>query len=213
MKNYKYILLDWDGNLARTLDLWMAALKVPLERRGYSFTDEEVGANFTIFRQRMIELGVNDVDAIIDEADGIATLEYPALELYPDALFTLTSLRRADKKIALVTTSRHDQVDPLLKKYKLYDLFDVVICGDDVKEHKPHPEPIEKALDILGAKKYESIMIGDSASDISGAKNAGINSILFFPPEHAKFYDIKKLKELQPTHIIEDFREVIPIVS
>lgn len=213
MKDYKYILLDWDGNLARTLDLWMSALKVSLERRGYSFTDEEVGANFTVFRQRMTERGINDIDVIIDEADGIATLEYPALELYPDALFTLMSLHYAGKKIALVTTSRHDQVDPLLKKYELYNLFDVVICGDDVKEHKPHPEPIEKALDILGAKKAQSVMVGDSASDISGAKNAGIDSILFFPPEHTKFYDIKKLKELQPTHIIEDFREIISITS
>jgi hypothetical protein len=35
MKHYKYILLDWDGNLARTLDIWLAALKTPLEKRGH----------------------------------------------------------------------------------------------------------------------------------------------------------------------------------
>lgn len=213
MKKYKYILLDWDGNLARTLNLWLDALRVPLEKRGYSFTDEQIGANFTVFRQRMNALSVGDIDTIIEEADEIVTRDYPNLELYPDALVTLETLHTAGKKLALVTTSRHDQVDPLLIKYNLHNLFDIVICGDDVSEHKPHPEPIEKALDAFGAKKEESIMVGDSASDIDGAHNAGIDSILFFPSEHAKFYDIEKLRKLQPTHIVDDFRKIVHIAS
>jgi hypothetical protein len=39
MKSYKYILLDWDGNPARTLDLWLDALRKGLEKRGHNFTD------------------------------------------------------------------------------------------------------------------------------------------------------------------------------
>jgi phosphoglycolate phosphatase-like HAD superfamily hydrolase len=54
-------------------------------------------------------------------------------------------------------------------------------------------------------------MVGDSASDIGAANNAGVDSILFFPPSHSRFYDIEKLKNLQPTYIIEDFRDIVRI--
>ena len=213
MKQYKYILLDWDGNLARTLDIWLAALKTPLEKRGLLFADEEIGANFTIFQERMESLGISDVPAMIAEADKVATRECPNVELYPDAIATLQALHKTGKKVALVTTSRHEQIDPLIKKYNLQELFKEIICGDDVLHHKPHPEPIEAALKLLGAEKEESVMVGDSASDIGAANNAGIDSILFFPPEHAKFYDIEKLKKLEPTHVIEDFKDIVRIAS
>ena len=213
MKSYKYILLDWDGNLARTLDIWLEALKAPVRRRGHNLTDEQIGANFTIFQERMKLLGIEDIDAMVAEADEIATKEVPNVELYPDAIATIEELHKAGKRIALVTTSRHDQIDSLLKKHKLMAYFDTVVCGDDVERHKPHPEPIERALEMLGASKQEAVMVGDSGSDIIGARNACIDSVLFFPPTHSSFYDIEKLRELEPTYIIEDFRELIKIAA
>jgi pyrophosphatase PpaX len=161
----------------------------------------------------MEALGITDVDAMVTEADAIATREVPNVELYPDALTTLEALQKAGKKVALVTTSRHDQIDPLLEKYHLKGLFNVVVSGDDVSNHKPDPEAIEKAIELLGGTKEETVMAGDSGSDIKGATNAGVDSILFFPTEHAKFYDIEKLKQLQPTYIVDDFRDIVSLVS
>ena len=56
-------------------------------------------------------------------------------------------------------------------------------------------------------------MIGDTEKDVGAANNAGIDSILFFPPEHKRFYDIDKLKKHKPTHIVSDFRHIIEIVG
>ncbi|HTE22488.1 MAG TPA: HAD-IA family hydrolase [Candidatus Limnocylindria bacterium] len=210
-KSYRYILLDWDGNLAQTLDIWLGALKKSLEKRSYQFADEEIGANFTLFKERMEARGIADVDIMIAEADAIATKEAANVELYPDVLVTLTALHGARRKVALVTTSRHDQIDPLLTKYKLRELFNIVVCGDDVTHHKPHPEPIEKALQLLGAGKEDAIMVGDSASDVKSAHRAGIDSVLFFPPTHSKFYDAEEMKKLDPTYVIEDLREIVRI--
>jgi pyrophosphatase PpaX len=211
MKSYKYVLLDWDGSLARTLDVWLAALKAPLQARGYDLSDAEIGANFAIFEERMIARGIADVAAIIAEATQIATREVPNVALYPQAVATLKDLRRSGKKVSLVTTSRHAQIDPLLAKYELQTFFDLVICGDDVQPHKPHPAPIQKAIALLGGTKEEAVMIGDSDNDIIAATSAGIDSILFFPPEHAIFYDIETLKRLQPTHIVDNFHDIMQL--
>ena len=37
------------------------------------------------------------------------------------------------------------------------------------------------------------------------------DSVLFYPPEHKKFYDLEKLKELEPTYIFDDFKDVLTI--
>jgi beta-phosphoglucomutase-like phosphatase (HAD superfamily) len=40
MKSYEYILFDWDGNLVKTLDVWLIATKAPLENRGVQVSDK-----------------------------------------------------------------------------------------------------------------------------------------------------------------------------
>lgn len=45
-------------------------------------------------------------------------------------------------------------------------------------------------------------MIGDSDKDLGAARNFGIDSVLFYPAEHKKFYDLEKLKELEPTYFL-----------
>lgn len=55
-------------------------------------------------------------------------------------------------------------------------------------------------------------MIGDSDKDIGAAANLGIDSILFYPPEHEKFHDYPALKKLNLTHIVDDFKKVLTIV-
>lgn len=207
MKSYKYFLLDWDGNLVKTLDLWLAALKESLRRRGYNFSDQEIGANFAAFSQRM-EGRIEDISAVIDEAETITARRLNDVDLYPEALETLAYLRTHGKKLALVTTSSHAQIDPLLEKYAMQQMFDAVVCGDDVLYGKPDAEPLELAIKLMGGNKKATIMVGDSGNDITAAKNAGVDSALFYPPDHEIFYDIQKLKLLQPTYVIEDFRKL-----
>lgn len=55
---YKYILLDWDGNLARTLDIWLRACREVLARRGIQKTDIEIAESFGKFAEYMTVWGV-----------------------------------------------------------------------------------------------------------------------------------------------------------
>lgn len=212
MSNYQYILLDWDGNLAKTLDIWLEACRIPIEKRGLKLSDEEVASSFGSFAKYINQWGFDDVDAIIDEADAIAKKKLPNVELYPDALEVLEGLRDAGKKLALITTSPHSNIEHLLERYNMGQFFQVIVAGDDTVNHKPHAEPLEKAIEQLGGNKGEAVMIGDSDKDLGAAKNAGVDSILFYPPEHKKFYDLSKLQTLEPTHVVTDFRQILEIV-
>ncbi len=212
MSKYQYILLDWDGNLARTLDIWLEACRTVIERRGVFVSDQEIASSFGAWRKHLEKWGVKDIDSADEEADKVAQEKLPGTELYPDALYVLGELKLRGKKLALITTSARNQVSPLLEKYEMGSLFDSVVCGDDVEHHKPHPEPLEKALQQLGASNERAVMIGDSDKDLGAAKNAGIDSILFYPDEHKKFYKLEHLQGHEPTYIVDDFRNILKIV-
>jgi len=212
MSTYQYILLDWDGNLARTLDIWLEACRVALEEQGVFKSDEEIGASFGQFTKYMKDWGVKDIQATIECADRVAQRQLPDVELYPDALEVLEALRDQNKKLALITTSPRENVQPLLERHGLTRTFDAVITAEDTINHKPHPEPLELALKLLGGNTNEAVMIGDSDKDLGAAKNAGVDSVLFYPSEHQKFYNLDTLRQLEPTFVIEDFREILNIV-
>jgi pyrophosphatase PpaX len=213
MKTYNYILLDWDGNLAKTLDIWLEACRIVLSKRGINLSDNEIATCFGAPVKRFTDWGVTDIEAAINEMDELAKVHLPDVELYPNAIEVLEKLKDKGKSMALITASSHDKIQHLLDKYNMNGYFGAVTAGDDVKEHKPHPEPLEKAMALLGANKQESIMIGDSDKDLGAANNTGIDSILFYPPENNKFYALENLKSLNPTYVVEDFRQVEGIIN
>jgi pyrophosphatase PpaX len=213
MKTYNYVLLDWDGSLAQTLTIWLMACKEVLEKRGHYLTSQEIGSSFGAFAALGKCLGIEDHEAIMSEADEIATRNLPNVELYPNALEMLEYLRISKKKMALITSSSNNHISGLLDKYDLRRYFHVVVTGDMITHYKPHPEPLEIAIKQLGADKNATVIIGDSDKDLGAARNAGIDSILFFPTEHETFYDLAALKQVEPTYIIESFILVKTIIT
>jgi pyrophosphatase PpaX len=213
MKSYRYILLDWDGNLAKTVHIWFEETKEVLNKHGHNPSDALIIKSMADLRKFASSLGIKDAEGIAEEIRQAVFIRLPSVELYPDALFVLESLRNKGKELALVTSGSKHIVTETMNKYNLTKMFDAIITKEDVSNHKPHPEPLDLGMKLLGATKDKTIMIGDTDNDIGAANNVGIDSILFFPPEHKKFYDIEKLKEHKPTYIVSDFRHIIEIIG
>ncbi len=81
--------------------------------------------------------------------------------------------------LGIVTTKSSDSSRKLLERFGVAKYFSVIIGRDNVKEPKPHKEPILKALqglESLGicAKAHNTFMIGDTILDLMAAKSAGI---------------------------------------
>ena len=209
----QYILLDWDGNLAQTLHIWLDACRIGLQNQGVTKSDEEIAASFGQFSHFMKEWGVPDIQKAIDDADIAARKLLPDVELYPDVLLVLETLKKQGKKLALITTSPLINLEQQLIKHALHDMFDAVITAEDTPVHKPNPEPLELGLKKIGGNKAEAVMIGDSDKDLGAAQNAGIDSILFYPAEHKKFYKLEDLHQHNPTHVVTSFKDIIELVN
>jgi pyrophosphatase PpaX len=56
----------------------------------------------------------------------------------------------------------------------LMEFFHAIISADEVTRHKPHPEPVEAALEKLGVEARVAVFIGDSPHDIAAGRDAGV---------------------------------------
>ncbi len=76
-------------------------------------------------------------------------------------------------KLALVTGTSRDSAQKLLPK-DLWDCFDVTVCGSDVQNGKPHPEPYLKAINKLNVLSKEVVVFENAPFGIRSAKAAGL---------------------------------------
>jgi phosphoglycolate phosphatase len=78
-------------------------------------------------------------------------------------------------RLGVVTTKTGKYSIELLEHLGLMSFFDVLIGSEDVTRHKPHPEPLLKALAAMGADPRSAWMVGDTPMDIEAAVAAGVS--------------------------------------
>jgi len=79
--------------------------------------------------------------------------------------------------LGIVTTKTAKYSIELLEYMGLMQYFKVLIGREDVENPKPHPEPIQKALEKLPLVTDGIWMVGDTCMDMNSAKSANIDYV------------------------------------
>jgi len=181
------IVFDWDGTLVDTLPAMLDANARVLEEYGLPFDDVRYRAAYIPdWRVMYLRLGVPE-SAV--EAAGARWLElYSAIETlqpFTGAEAALRRLSAAGHVMGIVTAGDRAVVEFQLEHFGLSELLPVRVCGDDDIAAKPHPAPLLRALDQLGAleRAQHATYVGDAPDDMRlaravGARGVGIVSIL-----------------------------------
>lgn len=133
------------------------------------------------------------------------------IDLFPGILELLAELKARGYKTGIVTSRLRNTTKIGLKKYDMEQYFDTIVTCDDTDKHKPDPEPVNIALERLGSKPEEAIMIGDSMFDILCAKNAGVKAALVSWALAVSEED--KYGENAPNYIIEKAEDLLDILE
>lgn len=209
------ILFDFDGTLAPSLPLWVKAYQIALGHYSISLSAEEVrrrclfrgwdkvADDFGVFTGEQIRVAV---DAALKEAFAEAVL-------FPLAQPLIEHCRLHDVQVALVTSAPRSLIVDVLGRLLVQELFDAIVCGDDVPNYKPHPEPVLSALAALQREPYEAIMVGDSHVDILAGKAAGTRTALYLPKGETGFHDLARLHATEPDHIFADHSELAELLG
>lgn len=212
-----YIFLDWDGCLAKTLDLWLGQYKSICKERKIDISKmsdtEVVEKSFGKWAVGLKNLGVKDYDSAYKEAVDNIMKVYSTVSLYQGAEELLSRLREKGKKIVLISSSYRSWLKRPLKHQKLEKYFDFIVARDDVKNGKPDPEQIYLAANKLGADLSKTAIIGDSDGDVKAGKAAKITTICFYPKANEKFYRRDFLLSQKPDYVIDHLLELLNIVD
>lgn len=90
----------------------------------------------------------------------------------------LERLRKSGLRMAVATSSRRLIAEEYLINANVYKFFDVLVCGDEVQQGKPHPEIFLSAAEKLSLPSSECLMFEDSENGITSAYEAGGVTIL-----------------------------------
>jgi len=99
------------------------------------------------------------------------------LMAYPNVNKTLLTLSKSGIKLGVVSDAPSREAWMRIYYLNLHHYFDVVITYDDSGERKPSPKPFQLALNGMGLRPEETIMIGDwPERDVVGAQQIGMKT-------------------------------------
>ena len=79
--------------------------------------------------------------------------------------------------VGLASNAIRKNVKMILSELKIYEKFDSIICGDEVKRGKPDPEMFDETIDRFNLKKEECLIFEDSVEGVSAAINSRVDVV------------------------------------
>jgi len=216
LRGPEMVLVDVDGtmvdsvpDLAYCVDEMMGALDLP--RRGEQAVRNWVGNGVERLVRRALtgSLDGEPEEALFRRAFPLFLALYrdntsKRSRLYPGVLEALNHLGSAGYKLGCVTNKAAQFTEPLLRDLGIRDLFAIVISGDTLPQKKPDPQPLLHAAEFFQVSPQNSLMIGDSVSDVSAARAAGFQIVcMSYGYNHGV-----DIRDAQPDAVIDSMAEL-----
>lgn len=217
----RMVLIDVDGtlvdsvpDLAYCVDAMMDQLGLP--HRGESEVRLWVGNGVErLVRRALIgKLDGEPDEALFSKAYPIYLKLYEAnvserSVLYPGVREGLAWLKQQGFQLGCVTNKAAQFTLPLLKNLGVYDDFGIVVCGDTLPQKKPDPAPLLHAAKHFGVSPQQSLMLGDSVSDVKAARAAGFKIIcMSYGYNHGQ-----DIRTAHPDAVIDSMAELPRLLS
>jgi pyrophosphatase PpaX len=177
---FPVVLFDLDGTLvdsaAAILGSFHHATETVLRRR---FPDERILEHVggTNLAHQMALLDPERVDELVRVYREHNDPQYSELACFDGVVDVLQSLRNEGRRLGIVSAKRRATVERVFAGAGIGGYFDVVVGSDDTLRHKPDPEPIRRALELLSAAPRDAAYVGDSPFDVAAARAAGVFAV------------------------------------
>jgi len=179
-------IFDFDGVLVDTMPAHFASYGealaeagVPIDRERFYYQAGMTGREqIRYFCQRA---GVQaDVEAIYARKNELASKHRHLISPIPANLRLLHLLRAAGVRTAIASGSSRPSILPVMERFGI--VADALVCSEDVRRGKPHPDLFLRAAELLGVEPARCIVVEDSEVGIQAARSAGMHALRYFPP-------------------------------
>ena len=180
----KAVLFDADGTLMDSIASWRKALKTVLERRGFSYSEEDLqvliplttkeGGTYLKGKYGFTETG----DEIAAEYLGLVESFYATeVELKKGAREVLEYYDSKGIPMAIVTSSERILIEAACTRHGISQFFQGLYICSELGTSKRQPDIFVNTAKALGAEPAETLVYEDSDYAIETAVNAGFKVI------------------------------------
>jgi phosphoglycolate phosphatase-like HAD superfamily hydrolase len=179
---YRALVFDIGNTLVRTVDLIESAYLDVFARHGVEarwiahFKRFAGRPKHFLFAEALGEVPDRDarVRACMRDFESRLIAAVGSIEPMPGAAACLAHFERDGWRIAAASGFPRVVGTAILKRFA-WDY--PVVCDEDVTHHRPAPDPVLRAAELLGVTAAEAIVVGDTPQDVASAKAAGALAI------------------------------------
>ncbi|HYY72594.1 MAG TPA: HAD family phosphatase [Candidatus Bathyarchaeia archaeon] len=186
-------LFDCDGTIADSMPLHYLAWRTALAEWNCNLSEDlfYAWAGFAVAKIISLLNEKHGLDMPVDEVERRKEELYlkslPNLRPVPEVLEHI-DLQYGRIPLAVVSGSTRESVSASLRSLRLLDKFETLVCSEDYREGKPHPEAFLIAASRLNVKPESCLVFEDGDLGIAAAKAAGMASVKV-PSRRASFHD------------------------
>jgi 2-phosphoglycolate phosphatase len=184
-KQLKAVIFDLDGTLVDTADEFVVVVQALRAEHGRDAMDPvRIRASVSNGARALVSLalGIPEEDPVFESK------RLRLLELYTEVLGSVArpfpgieplvqELEQRGIAWGISTNKPRAYTAPLLERLDLQPAPASVVCPDDVKERKPHPESLYLNCRQLNCAPHQAIYVGDHQRDIEAGRRAGMYTI------------------------------------
>lgn len=181
----KAVIFDIDGTLIDSVDQHARAWQDAFRDFGYDLDFQSIRAQIGKGGDQLLPVFLSK-DQLDRQGKDLETHRskifkenyLPSVTTFPAVRALFLRLAENDKRIALASSAKQDELDTYKTIAGIDDLVHTDTSSEDAEKSKPHPDIFEAALDRLdGCGPDDVIVVGDSPYDAEAAAKAGIRTI------------------------------------
>ncbi len=215
MTDPRLIMFDCDGTLVDSQHVIFAAMTYAFERHGMACPDMDsvrrvVGLGLVEAVEVLVPHLDRDTHVVLAGSyrDAFGHLRQDPLHtepLFPGVREALEALAGAGYLLGIATGKSRRGLNSTLNLHGMRDLFVTLQTADDAPG-KPHPGMLENALRATGARREDTVMIGDTVFDIHMARNAGVHPL----GVSWGYHPAGELADAGARHVLEEYAGLSP---
>ena len=207
------IIFDFDGTLIQSRDKINEINRVVFsEITGREVTIEEARIRYASDFQKLCsnyQISCSQVQEKVINLWGQTSRQF-RFELFEGVETLLADLIRADIRLHLWTARDESSSLEILRCHDLEDKF-VTMSFAEQKSSKPHADNL--TFDWKSARENSVLLVGDSATDMRGAKNINAISVGALWDPYADLHELKESGADIFLHSITDMYKILPYLQ
>lgn len=179
--NAKGLIFDLDGTLADTMpyhyEAWRkTAIDFDMDMTK-DFMRENMGASAKVIARKLLEIygkenEIKSEELLASKFDNYLNLLSKVTPI--ESVFNLAKKYKGKLPMAIGTGGSRKSVELTLKHTGIDKYFDVVVCAEDVENHKPAPDTFLQCAEKIGVEPEFCEVFEDGDLGLQAAENASM---------------------------------------